>query len=86
MRRRISAPQEVLEVSVKDDDEKLLEGLSAADEEDGDLSDSIFIESMSEFDNDNCRTVTMLSLTVTITSAARRAASATATTALRASR
>lgn len=54
----ISAPQEVLEVSVKDDDEKLLEGLSAADEEDGDLSDSIFIESMSEFDNDNCRTVT----------------------------
>ena len=54
----ISAPQEVLEVSVKDDDKKLLEGLSAADEEDGDLSDSIFIESMSEFDNDNCRTVT----------------------------
>ena len=33
----ISAPQEVLEVSVKHDDEKLLEGLSAVDEEDGEI-------------------------------------------------
>ena len=54
----ISAPQEVLEVSVQDDEEALLAGVSASDEEDGELSEDVFIESMSEFDEENCRTVT----------------------------
>ena len=55
---QISAPQEVLEVSVQDDEETLLAGVSASDEEDGELSEDVFIESMSEFDEENCRTVT----------------------------
>ena len=54
----ISAPQEVLEVSVQDYEEALLAGVSASDEEDGELSEDVFIESMSEFDEENCRTVT----------------------------
>ena len=69
----ISAPQEVLEVSVQDDEEELLAGVSASDEEDGELSEDVFIESMSEFDEENCRTVTAMT-----TSAAPHAASATA--------
>ena len=42
---QISAPQEVLEVSVQDDEETLLAGVSASDEEDGELSEDVFIES-----------------------------------------
>lgn len=46
-----------LELSVTDDQSKLLEGVHAYDEEDGDLSDEIIIDSISEFDRENNRTV-----------------------------
>lgn len=46
-----------LELSVEDDPSKLLEGVHAYDEEDGDLSSEIIIDSISEFDKDDNRTV-----------------------------
>lgn len=46
-----------LELSVEDDQAKLLEGVHAYDEEDGDLSSDIIIDSISAFDKDYNRTV-----------------------------
>lgn len=46
-----------VELSVKDDESKLLEGVHAYDEEDGDLTSEIIIDSISEFDKNNNRTV-----------------------------
>ncbi len=54
----ISTPQDVLEISVKDDEDVILEGVKAEDQEDGILDDSVFVESISSFDEDQCRTVT----------------------------
>ncbi|MCD7840260.1 MAG: hypothetical protein LUG46_06530 [Erysipelotrichaceae bacterium] len=53
----ISAPSDVLEVSVEDN-EAIFEGVSASDEEDGNLTDKVYIESISEFDENQERTVT----------------------------
>lgn len=47
-----------LEVSVHDDESQLLKGIHATDKEDGDLSSQVFVETISSFDNQNCRTVT----------------------------
>ena len=47
-----------LEVSVHDDESQLLKGIHVTDKEDGDLSSQVFVESLSSFDNQNCRTVT----------------------------
>ena len=54
----INAPSTVLEVSVKDKESALLKGVTAQDEEDGSLTDEIFIESISAFDDNQQRTVT----------------------------
>lgn len=55
----IDVPNDILEVSVNDDESKLLTGLKAYDKEDGDLSTHIFVESMSGFDSNQCRQVTL---------------------------
>lgn len=54
----ISAPQDVLEVSVKDKEDVLLEDVTAEDAEDGNLNTLVFVESISPFDEEQCRTVT----------------------------
>ena len=46
-----------LELSVNDDESRLLEGVRANDAEDGDLTDEIIVDSISTFDNQKCRTV-----------------------------
>lgn len=54
----ISFDEELLEVSVKVTDEELLEGVTATDEKDGDVTDSIIIESISKLLAGNERIVT----------------------------
>lgn len=50
-------PASILTASVHDDETKIIEGIKVTDQEDGDLSSQIFVESMSGFDENNCRTV-----------------------------
>lgn len=54
----ITAPGSVLEVSVEDKEDVLLKGIKATDDEDGNISDKVFIESISAFDDNKQRTVT----------------------------
>ena len=54
----ITITDEILTVSVKDKEKALLKGVSASDAEDGDLTSKIVIDSISEFDEKNYRTVT----------------------------
>lgn len=54
----ITITDEILTVSVKDKEKALLKGVSASDVEDGDLSSKVMIDSISEFDEKNYRTVT----------------------------
>lgn len=54
----ITIKDEILTVSVKDKEKALLKGVSASDTEDGDLTSKIVIDSISEFDEKNYRTVT----------------------------
>lgn len=54
----ITVPSSVLEVSVQDSKETLLKDVSAIDKEDGDLTSQVFIEKISEFDENFNRTVT----------------------------
>lgn len=54
----ITIDNEILTVSVKDNESALLNGVSASDAEDGDLTSKIVIDSISEFDEKNYRTVT----------------------------
>lgn len=54
----IIAPSSVLEVSVEDKEDVLLKGIKANDDEDGNISDKVFIESISAFDDNKQRTVT----------------------------
>ena len=54
----ITVPDTVLEVSVSATDEDLLEGVTASDVEDGDLTSRVFVESISAFDQNRQRTVT----------------------------
>lgn len=54
----ISFEEETLTISVSDDESVLLEGVSAYDEEDGDVTKSVVIESLSDFADDGSRTVT----------------------------
>ncbi len=49
---------DLIEVSVKDGEEALLQGVTASDAEDGDLTDKIIVESIGRFDKDGRRTVT----------------------------
>ena len=54
----ISFSTQELTVSVKDGNEALLVGVSAVDDEDGDVSDSLVVENISDFDENGTRTVT----------------------------
>lgn len=57
---KMNVPDGILRVSVKDDHLKLLEGISAVDLEDGDLTNKIFVERISEFDDNQFREVTFI--------------------------
>lgn len=46
-----------IEVSVGDPQEKLLEGMTAEDDRDGDVTDSLVVQEISEFDEEGKRTV-----------------------------
>ena len=48
---------EAIEVSVEDPEEKLLEGMTASDKRDGDVTDSLVVQEISEFDDKGVRTV-----------------------------
>lgn len=48
---------EAIEVSVEDPEEKLLEGMTASDKRDGDVTDSLVVQEISEFDDEGVRTV-----------------------------
>ena len=48
---------DAVEVSVEDTDEKLLAGVTAEDDRDGDVTDSLVVEGISEFDDAGVRTV-----------------------------
>lgn len=54
----IEVSNEALEVSVKAKEKTLLQGIKAFDKEDGDISSKVFIESISEFDDQDYRTIT----------------------------
>lgn len=54
----IQLDKDVIEVSVKDPEEALLEGVSAWDKEAGDLTDEIVIENMGPFLSDGSRKIT----------------------------
>lgn len=58
----ITFDESKLTVSVKDSDKKLLEGVHASDEEDGDLTNLIRIESKSPFISKNQRSITYVVL------------------------
>lgn len=45
----IAMETEEIEISVKDDKDALLEGVTATDEKDGDISDKVLVESISKF-------------------------------------
>ena len=51
-------PEGVLEISVQDGEEALLQGVTAKDDKDGDVTGSILVEKLSAFDGENRRDVT----------------------------
>ena len=55
---KMSIEQEILEVSVNDSEEKLLEGITAWDKKDGDVTDSVVLESLSAFISGSTRLAT----------------------------
>lgn len=56
---RISMSSDTIEVSVNDPEEKILEGVSASDSNDGDVSDTLIVESMGQFLSPGRRNVTV---------------------------
>ncbi|WP_295213142.1 hypothetical protein [Ruminococcus sp.] len=54
----ITFESDTIEVSVKDGDSALLKGVSAQDDKDGNVSDSLIVENISDFDKDGYRTIT----------------------------
>jgi len=54
----IKFDKESITISVKDGEKELLKGVKAFDEEDGDLSDQVFIYSVSKFNDKKERTIT----------------------------
>lgn len=54
----ITVPENVLTLSVNDDETKMLENVSALDIEDGNITSSVYIESISAFDDNQTRTIT----------------------------
>lgn len=56
---RISMSSDSIEISVNDDEEKMLEGVTASDSNDGDVSDTLIVESMGQFLSPGRRNVTV---------------------------
>ncbi len=54
----IHVDQQLLEISIHDGEDVLLQGITAYDEKDGDLSGKVIVESISQFTGDNTCTVT----------------------------
>ncbi|MDY2626719.1 MAG: DUF5011 domain-containing protein [Lachnospiraceae bacterium] len=54
----ISCDSEAIEVSVEDPDEKLMEGVTASDDRDGDLTKQVIVENIGPFMSDKSRTIT----------------------------
>lgn len=54
----ISCPSEMLEVSIHVTDEELLSGVSAHDDRDGDVTDSLVVEKLSPIESDETRVIT----------------------------
>lgn len=54
----IEIEQKELKVSIESDDDELLKGVTATDSKDGDVTDSLVVESISKFLNNNKRIVT----------------------------
>ena len=54
----ISGGGDRLEVSIHDEEAVLLQGITASDKKDGDVTSSIIVEKISNFDDENIRTVT----------------------------
>ena len=54
----IAVDGDLIEVSVADGEEALLQGITASDTEDGDLTDKVMVESVGRFDKEGRRTVT----------------------------
>lgn len=54
----ISGGQDKIEVSIHDAEEVLLQGITATDKKDGDVTDSLIVEKISNFYDDGTRTVT----------------------------
>lgn len=54
----ISGGQDQLEVSIHDGDDVILQGITATDKKDGDVTESLIVEKISNFYDDNKRTVT----------------------------
>ena len=55
---QITFDKELITIGVKSDEKELLKGVYASDEEDGDLSDQVFIYSIGKFDEKRERVVT----------------------------
>lgn len=56
----ISMNEDSVEVSVKDDEEKILKGITAKDETDGDVTDSLVVEKMSKIGKGMIREATIV--------------------------
>lgn len=54
----ITCSEDNIQVSVADTEEKLLEGVTAEDQRDGDITDKIVVQSIAEFSEDNKREIT----------------------------
>ena len=54
----ISVEEKMLEISVKDDKSRLMTGITAMDDRDGDVTASLLVESIYGISNDNVTTVT----------------------------
>lgn len=54
----ISGGKDCIEVSIHDKEEALLRGITARDKKDGDVTDSLMVEKLSAFYDNNTRTVT----------------------------
>lgn len=55
----IIVPEGIIQVSIEDEDAVLLEGITAKDLEDGDISEHIMIESLSDLQEENTRVITV---------------------------
>ena len=57
---QITCAQDMLEISVLDGEEKLMEGISASDPQDGDLTDQVMVAAVSQLITDDTARVTYL--------------------------